>query len=297
VQPIDADGNPIPLNDEGEPYDLSGVANPPSSYTDAEGTVIDYYPDLAYVNEVELGRTNVARAPNQVLLKALAEALGTMDEFASSLTVDDAGRISYINADGELVTIDSPLENLALYQAYMLATVVNGDLVYDPDPTKDGDEIILPALPEGATPATLLAASTDKEEPMTLDEIVYLNSILGINVVTEDGTVYWDSSANDDFDYAGISSLANPTVSYLVVTDTGIDYYYNVPLLDAVFGEVTPSVYDANTGSYADAVVVSSGTDWTDPTADYHLDDLVEAAEDARQVIQFLHDSVLIPSS
>ena len=100
VQPIDADGNPIPLDEEGAPID----------------------PDLAI--EVELGRLNVGRAPSSVLDRRAQEVITLLNE-ATAIETDAAGRL-VLTVDGEIKTIDSPLENLAIYVALMTTGSIPG---------------------------------------------------------------------------------------------------------------------------------------------------------------------------
>jgi hypothetical protein len=76
-----------------------------------------------YVQEVELEPANVARAPTRVTDKALdatVEKLLAVDVVQS----DAAGRLMYSTDDGEtFLTIDAPLENLALCQALLTAGI------------------------------------------------------------------------------------------------------------------------------------------------------------------------------
>ncbi len=66
----------------------------------------------AYSAEVDLGRLSVGRAPNKVRDHSLTEALSKLTP--GTMTLDSTGRLA---ADG--VTIDSPLESLALYDKHM----------------------------------------------------------------------------------------------------------------------------------------------------------------------------------
>jgi hypothetical protein len=291
VQPLDDEGNPIPLTAEGEPYNLDDPASipgtpVPESYTlegdpstDDDDIVVSAYPTLTDTQEVELGRTNVIRSPDQVLEHALDEALTKIFE-ATTITLDEAGRIV---VDG--VTIDSPLENLALYSQYMLN---DGTLVY-----VDADGLAhLITLPEDFNAASLLGAATDKPEEMTLDEVVYMNTILGINAYNEDGElIYWDSSTYDS--YSRLETYPSTLlVTYAVVNEegTGVDIYTDVPLADAVFGSV---VLDGD----GNIVIEETAGEWVDPTDLYGIDDLTQAADDSRAVIEFLHEVTLISSS
>ena len=93
VQPIDKDGNLIPLDAEGAPIDLT-LALP-----------------------VEFSRLSAGRSPNQVLDQRAEEVL-TLLNSATAITTDAAGRLVVTTASGTS-TIDAPLENLAIYVALM----------------------------------------------------------------------------------------------------------------------------------------------------------------------------------
>jgi hypothetical protein len=223
VQPIDVDGNLIPLDAEGEPVDES------------------------LLQEVEFGRLSVSRSPSKVSDHALDEALAKLQS-ATTITVDEAGRLV---VDGS--TIDSPLENLALYEAIM----------------KDGS---LPGvtLPADFDVTALLGAAADKTGEITVDLVVYENTILGINQVNPDGTITYYDLSTYDYDRA---STFDGTVTYLKdVNNDGNYVEVTEPIMDAVF----------------------DGTNWTDTTAG-GADDFAQAADDARAVIEFVHDVPVAP--
>ncbi|MBU1396455.1 MAG: hypothetical protein KKE84_10010 [Gammaproteobacteria bacterium] len=192
-----------------------------------------------YSAEVDLGRLSVSRSPSKVLDHALSEALSKLT--SGTVTLDSTGRLV---VDG--VTIDSPLENLALYDAYMTTGTLPGV-----------------TLPTGFNPASLLAASGDKYGDITVDTVVYLNSILGIN----SGTTYYDFSS---VDYDRYTTWKDSTATVLV-------------LKDGVYVPTVVNLYDA----------VFSSTNWTDPTAVGGADDFATAADDYLSVIEFVHDNAV----
>lgn len=192
--------------------------------------------------EVELGRLSVGRAPEKVLTHSLDEALSKLTAAGAVIAVDSTGRLT-VNG----VTIDSPLENLALYDAYMSGTLPS-----------------TLTLPAGFNPAALLAAAGDKTGTLTVDTVVYMNSILGINT----GTTYYDFSSVN-YDRATTWSTATATV--LVLQPNGSYLPTVVNLYDAVFGS----------------------TNWVDPTAVGGADDFAAAANDYLQVIEFVHDNAV----
>ena len=157
------------------------------------------------------------------------------------ITLDASGRL-VVNG----TAIDSPLENLALYLDYM----------------KDGS-IAGVTLPAGFNPASLFAAAADKTGTITVDTIVYMNSILGIN----SGTTYYDFSSVN-YDRATTWSTATATV---------------LVLKDGVYAPTVVNLYDAVFGS----------TNWVDPTAVGGADDFAAAANDYLQVIEFVHDNAV----
>ena len=259
----DANGEPI-LNDAGLVqviayiYDASGDLVP---LTDAEGNlvVIPYNAegDLettmvvngvtyeVYGAEVELGRLSVSRSPTKVLDHALSEALAKLTADGAAVTVDATGRLL---VDG--VAIDSPLENLALYDVYMSTGEIPGV-----------------TLPDGFNPAALLAAASDKAGAISVDTVVYINSILGINNLNA-GTYYDFSSVEYDRE----ATWDGVTVSVLVLQPDGVTYKVeDVNVYTTLFG----------------------GTTWTDPTATGGADDFAAAANDYLAVIEFVHDNAV----
>ena len=190
-----------------------------------------------YGAEVELGRLSVSRSPSKVLDHALTEALDKLK--SGTVTLDSSGRLV---VDG--VTIDSPLENLALYDVYMTTGTIPG--------------VTLPAT---FNPASLLAAAADKTGAITVDTVVYTNSILGIN----SGTTYYDFST---VNYDRYTTWKDATATVLV-------------LKDGVYVPTVVNLYEA----------VFSSTNWVDPTAVGGADDFAAAANDYLQVIEFIHDN------
>jgi len=231
----DASGNLVPLKDASGnlvviPYNAEGDLLPTVT---VDGTTYD-----VSGAEVDLGRLSVGRAPNKVLDHSLTEALSKLT--AGTVTLDSTGRLA---VDG--VTIDSPLENLALYDKYMTTGSLPGV-----------------TLPVGFNPASLLAAASDKYGSISVDTVVYMNSILGIN----SGTTYYDFSTTN---YDRYTTWKDATATVLVLQPNGSYVPTVVNLYDAVF----------------------SSTNWTDPTATGGADDFATAADDYRAVIEFVHDN------
>ncbi len=240
VQPIDADGNLIPLDAEGAPIDAT------------------------LVQEVELGRLNVGRAPTQVLDQRADEVISMLED-ASEITTDAAGRL-VLTIDGVQSTIDSPLENLAIYVALMTSGSIPGltpedvagtDFDFLVDGTYDSRDM--------TAAASFLAAATDKSSPFTADEIAYIDAFLGINTQTV-GDVSYSAIDYSDFSYDRSDVYDGKTVTVLVPNPDGTTYsVQDVDVYDAVFGGQDVTI---------------SGT----------LDAYTQAADDARAVVNYVHE-------
>lgn len=128
--------------------------------------------------EVEFGRAAVARSPSRVIDKALTDALAKLTTDGAVIGLDLAGRIT-VTINGVTSTIDSPLENLALY-IDLLAGLADEDAT-------SATEAALGELASLDNAASLLAGLADKTGTITVDYIVYNNVIAG---VTESGEFY-----------------------------------------------------------------------------------------------------------
>lgn len=202
--------------------------------------------------EVDFGRSSVARAPDSVTDHALEEALSKLSD-AEEVAVDLAGRISY-SIDGIWYTIDSPLENLALY--IDLATGLAAE-------STTATEAALDALGLATldTAASLLAAVADKTGDITLDYLVNENVISG---VVEAG-VYYDYST---FEYS---------------RDYPTEYTYWVSIDGAL--PVTATL-DIN------AYLADESINGELPDADDYAALFAAAADDALEVIELAHTQI-----
>ncbi len=136
--------------------------------------------------EVDFGRGSLARAPDNVMQNALNTALENLTAEGVVLSQDTAGRITY-TVDGVTSTIDSPLENLALYIDLMAGLAS--------DSTSD-TEAALGDLATLNTAASLFAGMADKTGDISLDYLFYHNLIS--DVVAEPDTYYDFSSFTYD---------------------------------------------------------------------------------------------------
>ena len=177
-------GEPI-VNDEGEYLVCLDVAceAPPVPTVDGE------VPEGVTPVEVEFGRASLARSPTSVIDHALEEALGNLTADGVVLATDTAGRITY-TVDGVTSTIDSPLENLALYIDLMTGLASD---------STSQTEAALGALATLDTAAALFAGVADKTGDISLDYLFYQNQIA--DVVKSPDTYYDFSGFTYDRDF------------------------------------------------------------------------------------------------
>ena len=174
--------------------------------------------------EVDLGRASVARSPDSVIDHALDEALSKLTVDGAVLGTDAAGRIT-ITVNGVVTTIDSPLENLALYVDLMEGLAS--------DATSRA-EAALGSLATLDTAASLLAGVADKTGDISLDYVVNENVIVGL---VDTGEVYDFSGFTYDRDFDNVTyfyTLDGGTTVQSATLD--VDVY-----LQAINGDV-PSV-------------------------------------------------------
>ncbi len=161
----------ITIENSGHPLDGQCLIIPVDPDTCA--VVSDY---VLLTQEVDFGRINEARSPDSVFMAQLEDATIKLST-AGCVSLDPAGRLvasSLVDPDEEVdgdefvtyATIDSPLQNLAMYRQL----VRTGSL---------GDEIPLYRDPLTAA-ASSLGAASDKAGWIGWDLPVYINEILGL---------------------------------------------------------------------------------------------------------------------
>ncbi|WP_425072869.1 hypothetical protein [Sagittula sp. S175] len=236
-QPLDADGNLIPLDEDGHPLDES------------------------LAQEVEIGRLNVGRAPTSVLDRRADEVIDLFNA-ATQITTDAAGRL-VLTVDGVEQTIDSPLENLAIYVSLMTTGTIPGvddlpgtDFDYMVDGTYTAEDL--------AGSVAFLAAATDKSGEFTSDEIAYINAFIGVNTETIGSVTYSDIDYSS-FTYDRVSTYADVTAEVLVQQPDGSWVAETVNVYEVVFGN---------------ANVSAEGT----------LDAYTQAADDALAIVDYIHE-------
>jgi hypothetical protein len=237
VQPLDIEGNLIALDEEGHPVDETLTV------------------------EVELGRLNVGRAPSKVLDRRADEVIALLND-ATDLTTDAAGRL-VLTVDGVQKTIDSPLENLAIYVALLTQGSIPG---VDDLPGTEFDFMVdgVFTAEDLAASTSFLAAATDKSGEFSSDEIAYIDAFLGINMEMV-GDVSYSAVDYSTFTYDRSDTYGDVTVVVLVEQPDGSYLPTSLNVYDEIFGSV-----DASAAGSLDAYTL--------------------AADDARIVINFVHE-------
>jgi hypothetical protein len=249
------------------------------------------------VQEVDFGRVNLARASDKVLASQMQDVLVNL-AIADCASLDAAGRMVHSRYAGDTLvtsTIDSPLQNLAMYKFLM----------------RDG-EIGVP-LPQGAsvleTAARAFGVAMDKGGEVNVDMLVYLNRILGladpevdtflfkvskdikeevmgeVKIVTKwflDFTRYADGTATGySYDrmtnFAGVPPAGLPAPAYLPTgsPQTGMFEF----LQDMGGGSYLATVGPIMTAVFLDQLGDPGG----------NIGGFANAADDAREVIRFMH--------
>ena len=200
----------------GEPFSLAYYTDVAGDLVECELTE-----EMAtWVQSVDFGRLNLGRAPDSVIAHAFDEAINKMN-IASAFDLDPAGRLMLL-IDDKWFTIDAPAENLGLYIKLMqdghwitLDTTPiepggggggkgNGG---GPPPGDGPSTESRPVLSDAAIgllssigyanlgnsnntlnnhdlllAASLLAGAADKTGTLTLNKVIYINTIYDINV-------------------------------------------------------------------------------------------------------------------
>jgi hypothetical protein len=118
------------------------------------------------IPEVELGRLNVARSPDQVLDRAYAEALGSMSPSVLAFYGRNLeGMIEQLSLNWDEVSfIDSPLQNLAL-----LRDALDGQSVLTTQGINPSNATLM---------AVFLGSASDKTIPVTTNTVLAVSAIL-----------------------------------------------------------------------------------------------------------------------
>ena len=239
VQPLAEDGSLIPLDEEGHVLDES------------------------LTQEVEIGRLNVSRAPEDVLEGRSEEVIDLLSR-AEALSFDPAGRL-VITIEGVERTIDSPLENLSIYVALMETGTIEGV----DNPILDGFFLVdgQKTAEDLTAAASFLAAATDKTGVFTTDEIAYVNLILDIETATVEGSdVAYSAVDFSQFTYDREDTYEGITTTILVPREDGSWVPEEINVYETIFDGINDTV---DNGTLATFTV---------------------AADDARVVINYIHE-------
>ena len=181
---------------------------------------------------------------------------------ATEVSLDAAGRL-VLTVDGEAKTIDSPLENLAIYVALMTTGTIPG---VDDLPGTEFDHLVDGELTaeDLISAAAFAAASTDKTGAFSVDEVAYLNAFLGINI-ERTGDVSYSVFDFSEFSYDRSDMYGDITVEVLIKQPDGTYVPTVINVYEVIFGGVDYS------GSGSISV-------------------FSQAADDARAIINFIHE-------
>lgn len=317
---------PLPIDAyAGEPFALP-------SYIDIAGDLVEceLTEEMAtWVQAVDFGRLNLGRAPDAVIEHAFDEAINKMNA-ATAFALDPAGRLM-LELEGEWFTIDAPAENLALYIKMMVdghwittdttpdghgggggkgggggrpegdgpsteprpvlwdsAITLLGAIGYanlgSVDNTLNNHDLLLAA--------SLLAGSADKTGTMTLDKVIYINSVYGINqngtLVDEKGNSYFDFSVpyggnpyiQDRARTYGTRNSGDCALGYIWVLQPveGRENYYVTECV-SILGEVHFNDYKEYYRT------LGMGFDYLDNVRGF-----AQSADDALQALEFIHN-------
>jgi len=241
--------------------------------------------------EVDFGRINEARSPDEVFASQLEDVVVTLAT-ADCRTLDPAGRIVASNVDDITLdnlakTIDSPLQNLAIYRELILTGTIGAP------------------LPEGAgildTAARGLGAASDKAGDVNVDLVAYLNQIMGLSdpltttildpklceTYREEvqGVIQLVEKCFLDYNAYGYDRATNfgalPAPAYIpegTPEEGWFEYLALVPDTD-------PPLFQILQGPITTAVFAD------EPFSDVNIGGFAQASDDTRSVISFMHEN------
>lgn len=248
--------------------------------------------EMAYstcTNEADFGRTNLARSSDEVLASQLEDVIINL-AVADCTSLDPAGRMVYSRYVGDQLvtgTIDSPLQNLAVYKQLMLKGTIG-----------------VP-LPQGATALQQAArgfgVAMDKAGEVNVDLLVYLNEILGL---TESTTILGAplcTNVKEEvmgsieivekcfLDYTEFAYLREtnfeslPSPAY-IPEGAELDGYFEFLSLTG------PNTYEVAVGPILETVFPDGAGGFESGYTDGNIGGFAQAADDTRAVINFMHN-------
>ena len=260
-----------------------------------EGEVI---PENNYiVQEVDFGRLNIVRAPQSVLDRALNEAIANLTQAGvTDIKTDASGRlIAIIGLEDWLVnydtnpandefddkTIDSPRENIAIYQELM-SNGLNLKMSFLIDYGYNSQDVMRLAY-------SAAAAGADKTGNMNVDEFAYMNNWLlkweSTNITELPNSP--DIKNRRYFDYTQFvySRNANYANKYLRIKTLNSD---------GTWTETFESILNAVTWTNANKLIDYCGGDADNK---HGITGFAFAGDDAVQVLELIHSTDLIDYS
>ncbi len=250
--------------------------------------------------EVDFGRINEARSPETVFASQLEDVVVKLAT-ADTTSLDPAGRLvaSTCGADEPTTTstVDSPLQNLAIYRQLMLTGTIGTP------------------LPEGAdlfdTAARGLGAASDKSGGVNVDMVAYLNQIMGLTDVSTSTVLPKISETYREEVQGTIQLVEKRFLDYGQLPDLlayGYDRGTNfgalpspayIPLDDPLTPEIESQdgwfEYLTASGDGGFEIVQGSILDavFGDSVAASNIAGFAQAADDARAVIEFMHTNAV----
>lgn len=238
-----------------------------------DGEVPAEYADR--VIEPDFGRLNVVRAPSRVLDHSLSSVLLRLDQ----LVITSANLAELTDESGRLIdlfgkTVDSPLENLAIYKALLEAsasdpvegfyTITYSSSGHDGtlDFTLTVAQEVLPILA-----ASAFAAGADKFGGMTVDDVMYITGFLGLTDQL--------SALVQDYSYDRTTMFDQEVWVLRQVVIDGETYYQptRVNVLDEADFLTVPIIEDNGVG----------------------IDEFTQHVADALRVLLYVHDYAIEP--
>lgn len=273
------------VNDEGEVI--------PNSYIDLEGNMQQ---ELGVgPMEVEFGRTSIFRAPQRVLDQAILEALKGLSAIdANTLQLDFCGRLFGLiptDIDGVFTekTVDSPRENMALYQSLIENEGLGGIINICNEQQYFALANALNDFNWWDVAAGCFAAANDKTGTVCVDKIEYVHSfknLIGLNPIPDElGKHYFNFGPFGEYDR---SRWHNVKLGFLAWGGQ----YSATPIKEFTVFEVFESVIGNFDYGEQPQFTYNSNHDWFKTT---NVGGFAQFADDCNQVLEYVHgDSNII---
>jgi hypothetical protein len=245
--------------------------------------------------EVDFGRINSVRSPPSVFDSQMEDVVFTLTT-ADCITLDPAGRLVASSVIGDEVstsTIDSPLQNMAIYRQLMTVGYLGADAA----------QLVLPWATLD-TAARGVGVASDKTGEVNVDLLVYVNQMLGlsdlettylgapicINVKEEvKGVVQLVEKCFLNYGAYGYNRTVNfgalPDPAY-IPTDAPLAGWFEYLDLYAEAADPVPTLFFINQGPIMDAVFADEPG-----FTDGNIGGFAQAADDTRAVIDFMHSN------